>query len=58
MVDTAKKGRREFSLAAMAIGALLLAGLPLALALFGSPWHAAVTKSKASPAKPELAAQP
>ena len=37
--DTAQKGRRELSILAVATGATALAGLPVALALAGSPWQ-------------------
>jgi Ca-activated chloride channel family protein len=39
MRDPSQKGSREFALAAVAGGSGLLALLPLALALAGSPWH-------------------
>jgi Ca-activated chloride channel family protein len=40
MQDETEKGRRELSLLAVAMGAATLAGLPVALALAGSSWHA------------------
>jgi hypothetical protein len=46
MRDEADKGRREAALAATAIGAALLAALPVLLAIAGSSWHAA-TRSTA-----------
>jgi len=49
MVDLAKKGRREWALLAVGAGACLLAGLPLALALAGSPWQAG--SGRKSPAR-------
>ena len=39
MRDAASKGRREWALAAVGAGAILLAGLPIALAFAGSPWQ-------------------
>jgi Ca-activated chloride channel family protein len=38
--DTADKGRRELALAAVTTGGILLAGLPVCLALAGAPWQA------------------
>jgi Ca-activated chloride channel homolog len=40
MQDENEKGRRELSLLAVAMGAAVLAGLPVALALAGSSWQA------------------
>lgn len=37
--DEQDKGRRELALGAVAVGAGLLAGLPLALAFLGTSWH-------------------
>jgi Ca-activated chloride channel family protein len=42
MRDPEAKGRREFALAAVALGAGVLAGLPAALALAGSSWRPGV----------------
>ena len=42
MRDDTGKGRRELALAAVAIGAALLAGLPVLLAMAGTPWKAGV----------------
>jgi hypothetical protein len=39
MRDAANKGRRELALAAVGLGAALLAGLPIALAIAGSAWQ-------------------
>src|SRR5262245_32198068 len=41
MKDADARGRREMGLAAIALGSLLLAAGPLALALFGSNWQPA-----------------
>ncbi len=45
MRDEAGKGRREWALAAVALGASLLAALPVALALGGSSWQPGVRQS-------------
>lgn len=37
--DTTEKGRRELALTAVLVGGVLLAGLPVALALAGAPWQ-------------------
>ena len=42
MRDDTGRGRREFALAAVAVGATLLASLPVLLALAGSSWKAGV----------------
>jgi hypothetical protein len=34
-----KIGRREIALACVAFGGIMVAGVPLALALFGTPWR-------------------
>jgi Ca-activated chloride channel family protein len=39
--DTTEKGRRELALVAVSVGGFFLAGLPVALALAGSPWQSA-----------------
>ena len=59
MQDDSKKGRRELSLIAMALGTALLAALPLALALAGTAWQAEHQKSKTSlrNTKPQLAVE-
>lgn len=44
--DTHERGRRELALAAIALGAVLLAGLPVALALAGCAWQAGVRSKK------------
>jgi Ca-activated chloride channel family protein len=44
--DTHERGRRELALAAIALGAAVLAGLPVALALAGSAWQAGVRSKK------------
>lgn len=38
--DAADRGRRELALAAVTAGAIILAGLPIGLALAGAPWQA------------------
>ncbi|MEA3211111.1 MAG: Ca-activated chloride channel [Chthoniobacter sp.] len=47
MRDEAGKGRREWALAAVALGAGLLAALPVALALGGTSWQPGVRHSTA-----------
>jgi Ca-activated chloride channel family protein len=37
--DETERGKRELSVAAVAVGATALAGLPMALAMAGSAWH-------------------
>ena len=46
MRDETSKGRREWALAAVALGAGLLAALPLALAFAGTPWQAGVKNQR------------
>jgi Ca-activated chloride channel family protein len=48
MRDTRERGRRELALAAVGIGSFVLAALPVALALAGSPWQAGTRSEKAS----------
>jgi Ca-activated chloride channel family protein len=45
--DVENRGRREAAIAAVGIGAALLAWLPVALALAGSPWQAGSSLSRA-----------
>ncbi|HZJ14981.1 MAG TPA: vWA domain-containing protein [Chthoniobacteraceae bacterium] len=45
MRDVSGKGRREFALGAVALGAALLASLPIALAFAGTTWQAGVRHS-------------
>lgn len=57
MRDETARGRRELALAAVALGASLLAILPIALAFAGSAWQPAVqTRRPATP--PQEAAMP
>ena len=56
MRDEGQKGIREWSLVAICSGALILAGLPLALALAGSSWQAG-TRSTRKAKAPQLAVQ-
>lgn len=49
--DTRERGRRELALAAVGLGALALAGLPIALALGGCAWQGGAQSEKASKAK-------
>jgi Ca-activated chloride channel family protein len=51
--DATKRGRREAALAAVAAGAGVLALLPAALAMAGSPWHVR-RNSSSRPAAPAL----
>jgi Ca-activated chloride channel family protein len=57
MQDETEKGRRELALAAVAIAATLLAGLPVALALAGSSWQAGQQKAKTANIKPRFVVQ-
>jgi Ca-activated chloride channel family protein len=47
--DTHQRGSRELALAAVAIGSLLLAALPVALDLAGSAWHAGAKSRRRKP---------
>ena len=45
--DTHERGRRELALAAVGLGGFILAGLPLALALWGCAWQAGIQSKRA-----------
>ena len=51
--DTHERGRRELALAAVGLGGFILAGLPLALALWGCAWQAGISfqRARAVPAR-------
>jgi Ca-activated chloride channel family protein len=51
MKSETETGRRELALAAVTVGATILSGLALALALAGSKWHAGVRSSGKRPAE-------
>jgi Ca-activated chloride channel family protein len=53
MRDQTEKGKRELALASVAIGATLLALLPVALAMFGSPWPRSMRRTSATRSRPE-----
>jgi Ca-activated chloride channel family protein len=58
MKDEAGKGRRELALAAVGVGATLLAGLPIALAFLGSPWQSPLRRRASTPSlsrEPQIA---
>jgi len=44
--DTHERGRRELALAAVGLGGFVLAGLPVALALWGCAWQAGVSSRR------------
>ncbi len=58
MRDTTSKGQRELALGAIATGAALLAGLPIALAWLGSSWRPGVRTARNLPETPETSANP
>ena len=45
--DTHERGRRELALTAVGLGGFILAGLPLALALWGCAWQAGIQSKRA-----------
>ena len=56
--DTRERGLREAALACLGLGGFTLGLLPLALALWGSPWQAGNRSGRAVPARTETFSSP